>query len=60
MPVSKPNDSPVMVRFQVQILTNFTYHVGYKPVFTSHESQLLMKQAKNQNTVIMDPNSHFI
>ena len=54
MPVSKPNNSPVMVWFQVQILTNFTYHVGYKPIFTSHVSKLLIKQAKKQNTVIID------
>ena len=45
--------------FHVQILANFTYHVGYKPIFTSHEYYLLVKGAKNGNTVIMDPDSHF-
>ena len=32
------------------------FHVRglYKPIFTSHESQLLIKQAKKQNTVIID------
>ena len=50
-----------MIPFHVQILTHFTYHVGYKPIFTSHECHLLIiKGVKNQNTVIMDPNSHFI
>ena len=49
----------ILIPFQVQILTNFTYRVGYKPIFTSHESQLLIKGDKNQNTVIMDPNAHF-
>ena len=49
-----------MVPFHVQILTNLTYHVDYKPIFTCHESHLLNKGAKNQNTVNMDQNSHFI
>ena len=45
----------VMVSFHVQILTKFTYHVGYQPIFTRHESHLLIKEAKNGNTVIVDP-----
>lgn len=44
-----------MVSFHVQILTKFTYHVGYQPIFTRHESHLLIKEAKNGNTVIVDP-----
>ena len=45
----------VMVSFHVQILTKVTYHVGYQPIFTRHESHLLIKEAKNGNTVIVDP-----
>ena len=44
-----------MVPFHVQILTKFTYHVGYQPIFTSHKSHLLIKEAKNGNTVVVDP-----
>lgn len=38
------------------------FHVSryYKTIFTSRKSHLLIKGAKNQNTVIMDLNSHFI
>ena len=50
----------VMIPFHVQILTNFTYRVEHKPIFKSHESHLLMKGARNRNTVTMDPNSHYI
>ena len=49
-----------LVPLPVQIWTNFTYHVGYKPIFTNHESHLLIKGANNQNIFIMDPSSHFI
>ena len=28
-----------MVPFHIQILTNLTYHIGYKPIFTCQESQ---------------------
>ena len=37
-----------MIPFHVQILTNFTYHLSYKPIFTSHECHLLIKGVKNQ------------
>ena len=53
------NKGGVLIPFHVQILANFTYHVGYKPIFTSREYHLLVIWAKNRNTVIMDPNSHF-
>ena len=49
-----------MVQFRVQILTNFTYHVGCEPISIGHdESHLLIKGGKNRITVIMDHNSHF-
>ena len=54
---SEGSKGGVLIPFHVQILANFTYHVGYKPIFTSHEYYLLVKGAKNRNTVIMDPNS---
>ena len=50
----------VLIPFHVQIFENFTYHVCYKPVFKSHEYHLLIKGDRNQNTVITDPNSHYI
>ena len=57
----KGSKGEVMVQFRVQILTNFTYHVGCKPISIGHdESHLLIKGAKNRITVIMDHNSHFI
>ena len=49
-----------MILFHKQVLINFTYHVGYKPIFMSRESHLLIKGAKNRNTFIMDPNSQFL
>ena len=36
----------------------FTYHMGYKVIFASRESHLLIKGAKNRKAFIMDPNSH--
>ena len=50
----------VMFSFHVQILINFRYDFGYKPIFTSYESHLFIKGAKNRETVILDPNSHYI
>ena len=50
----------VMFSFHVQILINFRYDFGYKPIFTSYESHLFIKGAKNRKTVILDPNSHYI
>lgn len=49
----------VLIPSHIQILANFKYHVGYKPIFTSHESHRLVKGAKNRNIVIMDSDSHF-
>ena len=41
----------VMVQSHVQILTNFTYYVGYKPISTCHdESHLLIKGAVSRNS----------
>ena len=37
-----------MFLFHVQILINFTYHFGYKPIFTSYESHMFIKGAKNR------------
>ena len=39
-----------MFSFHVQILINFTYHFGYKPISTSYESHLFIKGAKNRKT----------
>ena len=33
----KGSKGEVMVQFRVQMLTNFTYHVGYKPISTCHD-----------------------
>ena len=49
-----------MFSFHVQILINFRYDFGYKPIFTSYESHLFIKGAKNRKAVILDPNSHYI
>ena len=47
----------VMVQSHVQFLANFTYHVGCKPISTSHdESHLLIKGAVSRNSAKLGQN----
>ena len=64
---SKEGSGEVMVPCHVQILANFTYHILYKPVFTSHEFShqplLPLNQRgyrETETTVIIDQTSMIV